>query len=149
MGNPLSALLIAPIRGYQKFISPALPPQCRYYPTCSSYAVEAIQVHGPLKGVLLGSWRVLRCNPFSRGGVDHVPAKGKWKASEWVPPSDWAGHDIEENVTLGGRGGGRGNNEPIPSNPVLGRKVEGVSPEVAPGGEDQSGAYTSPRHKES
>lgn len=84
----LSALLLAPIRFYQRYISPAIPPRCRYYPSCSNYAVEAIRVHGPGKGLLLGAWRLLRCNPWSLGGVDHVPAVGKWKPKPYVRPTD-------------------------------------------------------------
>jgi uncharacterized protein len=68
----LSALLIAPIRLYQRFISPALGPRCRYYPTCSDYAVEAIRELGPVRGPILASWRLLRCNPFSHGGFDEL-----------------------------------------------------------------------------
>ncbi|PHP53449.1 membrane protein insertion efficiency factor YidD [Actinomyces ruminis] len=64
---------------YQQWISPALPRRCRYYPTCSAYAVEAIGVHGALKGTLLAAWRLLRCNPLTRGGVDHVPDPGRWR----------------------------------------------------------------------
>lgn len=66
------------ISGYQKFISPALPPRCRYFPSCSTYALESLEIHGLLKGTLLSIWRILRCNPISRGGVDYVPDKGKW-----------------------------------------------------------------------
>lgn len=61
------------IRFYQKHISPSLPRTCKYYPTCSQYAVEAIKKHGPIKGLGLSVWRLLRCNPFSRGGYDPVP----------------------------------------------------------------------------
>ncbi len=61
------------IRLYQKFISPLFPPRCRYYPTCSHYAVEAYEKHGFIKGTILTIWRILRCNPWSRGGVDYVP----------------------------------------------------------------------------
>jgi len=68
----LSALLIAPIRAYQRWISPAMAPRCRYYPTCSAYAVEAIRELGPIRGLILASWRLLRCNPFSHGGVDEL-----------------------------------------------------------------------------
>lgn len=63
------------IRIYQKFISPLLGSNCRYTPTCSQYAIEAIQKHGVIKGILLGGWRILRCNPFSKGGFDKVPDK--------------------------------------------------------------------------
>jgi uncharacterized protein len=68
----LSALLVAPIRLYQRLISPAIAPRCRYYPTCSSYAVEAIRELGPIRGTILAAWRVLRCNPWSHGGIDEL-----------------------------------------------------------------------------
>jgi uncharacterized protein len=70
--RPLAALLIAPIRLYQRWISPAIAPRCRYYPTCSAYAVEAIRELGPIRGLILAAWRLLRCNPFSHGGVDEL-----------------------------------------------------------------------------
>lgn len=70
---------IAPICFYQHWISPVLPARCRYYPTCSAYAVQAIQVHGVAKGIVLAAWRLLRCNPLTRGGVDHVPLPGRWR----------------------------------------------------------------------
>jgi putative membrane protein insertion efficiency factor len=68
-------LLLGPIRAYQRWISPARPRRCRYEPTCSAYAVEAIERHGAARGFLLASWRLLRCNPFSHGGFDPVPEK--------------------------------------------------------------------------
>jgi putative membrane protein insertion efficiency factor len=61
------------IRLYQRFISPALPPACRFYPTCSRYGFEAIQKYGLLKGGTLAFWRLVRCNPFNPGGYDPVP----------------------------------------------------------------------------
>jgi putative membrane protein insertion efficiency factor len=61
------------VRFYQKFISPLFPPSCRYYPTCSNYMIEACQKHGALKGSLMGIARILRCQPFAKGGVDKVP----------------------------------------------------------------------------
>ncbi len=60
------------IRGYKRFISPALPPSCRFYPTCAAYGYEAIGRYGILRGGVMTIWRVLRCNPFNRGGVDPV-----------------------------------------------------------------------------
>lgn len=63
------------IRAYQKFISPIKKPCCRYYPTCSQYAYEAVKKHGAVKGSILAVWRILRCNPYSGGGVDYVPDK--------------------------------------------------------------------------
>ena len=72
MKRILTALLLAPIRAYQRWISPALAPRCRYYPTCSAYAVEAVRELGPVRGTILAGWRLLRCNPFSHGGVDEL-----------------------------------------------------------------------------
>ena len=69
----LGRLLILLVKFYQYFISPMLPPSCRYEPTCSAYMIEAIQVHGPLKGLYLGVRRVLRCHPLREGGYDPVP----------------------------------------------------------------------------
>ena len=66
---------IAPVRAYQRFISPALPRRCKYHPTCSAYAVQAIQSYGILRGAVLAAWRLLRCNPFSHGGFDPVPER--------------------------------------------------------------------------
>lgn len=71
----LRALFIAPIRAYQRYISPMFPPSCRYYPSCSQYAIEAIETHGVWIGMGLGIWRIVRCNPFSKGGYDPVPPK--------------------------------------------------------------------------
>ena len=72
MKRLLSALLIAPIRLYQRLISPLLGPRCRYYPSCSNYAVQAIEELGPIRGTILAGWRLLRCNPFSPGGFDQL-----------------------------------------------------------------------------
>jgi len=68
----ITAALIAPIRAYQRWISPAFAPRCRYYPTCSAYAVQALRELGPVRGSILAGWRLLRCNPFSTGGVDEL-----------------------------------------------------------------------------
>jgi uncharacterized protein len=65
-------LALAPIRLYQRLLSPLLGARCRYYPTCSAYAVDAIRGFGILRGVVLAAWRVLRCNPWSLGGVDRA-----------------------------------------------------------------------------
>ncbi|MCD8905817.1 membrane protein insertion efficiency factor YidD [Staphylococcus chromogenes] len=71
----MKRLFIAPIRFYQKFISPLTPPSCRFYPTCSNYTIEAIQVHGVLKGTWLGIKRISKCHPLHKGGFDPVPLK--------------------------------------------------------------------------
>jgi putative membrane protein insertion efficiency factor len=57
-----------------------LPPKCRFHPTCSQYAVEAIQQHGAAKGGILAIWRICRCNPFCKGGFDPVPSEGEWRS---------------------------------------------------------------------
>ena len=89
-------VLIAPIRFYQRFITPYTPATCRYYPTCSAYAVTALRTHGAVIGTGLTIWRLLRCNPWSSGGIDHVPAKGQlWHRHEAdLPPTDIAMTDI-------------------------------------------------------
>ena len=71
--SPGARMLAWPIIAYRRWISPALPPRCRFYPSCSEYAMTAIAVHGPVRGVGLGIWRLLRCHPFNPGGIDHVP----------------------------------------------------------------------------
>jgi putative membrane protein insertion efficiency factor len=68
-------ILIAPIKVYQYLISPLLGPRCRFYPTCSHYAVEAIEVHGAARGSYLALRRLLRCHPWHPGGIDPVPEK--------------------------------------------------------------------------
>ncbi|HAX39332.1 MAG TPA: membrane protein insertion efficiency factor YidD [Clostridiales bacterium] len=69
----MKRILLAMVRGYRKYISPLLPPSCRFTPTCSEYAMEAISKHGAFKGSLLALWRILRCNPLCKGGYDPVP----------------------------------------------------------------------------
>ena len=74
--------LIALIRGYQRWISPNLGKNCRFVPSCSAYAIQALEIHGVFKGGLLSLWRILRCNPFGRYGFDPVPEKGRWRSDE-------------------------------------------------------------------
>lgn len=69
----MQKILIALVRFYQTGISPFLPPSCRYYPTCSSYMIQAIQKHGAIKGLIMEIGRILRCHPFVKGGYDPVP----------------------------------------------------------------------------
>ena len=73
ISKAVGSLLIAPIRFYQRFISPLSPPVCRFTPTCSQYAVEAIQKHGPIRGLYLAIRRILRCHPWGGSGYDPVP----------------------------------------------------------------------------
>lgn len=78
-------VLAGMVRIYQRFISPLFAPRCKYYPSCSAYALRAFEVHGAVKGMILATWRLLRCNPFSDGGVDHVPLRGQWH-NPWTEP---------------------------------------------------------------
>ena len=73
--KPIALLIVGLIRGYQYFISPLVPPSCRFEPTCSHYAMTALKRHGAVVGLALALWRVLRCNPFCPGGVDDVPER--------------------------------------------------------------------------
>jgi putative membrane protein insertion efficiency factor len=66
----LRAVAVAPLRFYKRFISPLVPPACRFHPTCSEYGMQAIELHGVVRGVTMTIWRILRCNPFSEGGYD-------------------------------------------------------------------------------
>jgi len=68
----LREVLILPIRLYQKVVSPLLPRSCKYHPSCSQYAIDALRTFGPVRGTVLAVWRLLRCNPFSLGGYDPV-----------------------------------------------------------------------------
>lgn len=76
----MRAVAVAPIVAYQRVISPALPRRCKYEPTCSRYAVQAIRRHGAARGLVLAVWRLLRCNPWSDGGYDPVEAQRVFKA---------------------------------------------------------------------
>ena len=78
----MKKLFMALIRFYQKRISPLFPPRCRYYPTCSQYAVDAIEIHGVIKGGILAFLRLMRCNPLFPGWYDPVKPKKKKSASE-------------------------------------------------------------------
>ena len=70
--NTLRRAVTLPVRFYQRGISPALPARCKYHPSCSEYAVQAVRRYGVMRGVMLAGWRLLRCNPWSHGGVDFV-----------------------------------------------------------------------------
>jgi putative membrane protein insertion efficiency factor len=77
----MKLILITPIKIYQKWISPMFPPRCKYYPSCSSYAVTAIENYG-VKGFAMAVWRLVRCNPWSHGGVDYVRVNEKKKENK-------------------------------------------------------------------
>jgi putative membrane protein insertion efficiency factor len=81
----LSAVLLAPIRFYRRFVTSALPARCKYHPTCSAYAVQAVRELGPVKGTILAGWRLARCNPWSNGGYDPLENRSLFK-----PPADEA-----------------------------------------------------------
>lgn len=91
-------LLIGLVRGYQLLISPMLGPTCRYYPSCSAYAVQALQVHGAFKGTWLAGRRLLRCHPWSPGGVDHVPER-RSRHSDQHTDDDHGQHGHDERNT--------------------------------------------------
>ena len=85
----MKSFFIRLIRFYQRHISAHMPAQCRYYPTCSAYAIDAIEYYGIVRGGLMALWRILRCNPLSRGGYDPVPLpRGFREASANVNGSD-------------------------------------------------------------
>jgi len=68
----MKKIFVSLIKVYQKILSPLFPPSCRFYPTCSEYSAQAITKHGVLKGLIKSIWRILRCNPFSKGGYDPI-----------------------------------------------------------------------------
>jgi uncharacterized protein len=79
-GLPARAVLLGLLHLYRRLVSPLLGSRCRFYPSCSAYAEEAIRVHGAAKGLVLAVWRLLRCSPFTPGGMDAVPLRGEWRA---------------------------------------------------------------------
>ncbi|MBW8173020.1 membrane protein insertion efficiency factor YidD [Ornithinimicrobium sp. Arc0846-15] len=87
MSRVLSLPLIWLIRVYQWTISPLLGPTCKFYPSCSAYGVDALRIHGPIRGTWLTVRRLGRCHPWSHGGVDHVPAKKERMTTKGEPSS--------------------------------------------------------------
>jgi putative membrane protein insertion efficiency factor len=81
----LRRVAILPIRAYQLLLSPMVGQRCRYYPSCSEYAAQAIQGYGILRGLVLAGWRLLRCNPWSRGGFDPVEEQRLFKPRAAAP----------------------------------------------------------------
>lgn len=78
LGAPVRWSLVALVKLYQKTLSPLVPFRCRFYPSCSHYFIEAVQVHGAIRGSWLGLWRIARCQPFCCGGFDPVPEDQPW-----------------------------------------------------------------------
>lgn len=98
IGAPLRWLLTGLLTGYRNYVSPMLGPRCRYYPSCSAYGLQAVTRHGAAKGSVLAAWRVLRCNPFSGGGVDPVPDRGRWLPD--IYPDGRARGSAAETMTM-------------------------------------------------
>lgn len=124
--SPLAAALRLLVRGYRTAVSPLLPPRCRFAPTCSQYALEALEVHGALRGTWLAVRRVARCHPFHPGGHDPVPPSRRSGGTaapadarpvgEDGPVSD----DGSSAVRAGRAPGPPGRSTAVPSTPVLG-----------------------------
>ena len=85
MRHALRSLAIAPIKLYQRLISPAFGSRCKYYPSCSEYAAQAIERFGRLRGLALAGWRLLRCNPWSHGGFDPIEDQRLFKPRATAP----------------------------------------------------------------
>lgn len=79
MRNPIATFLILGVRAYQVVLSPLFRGCCRFEPSCSNYAIEAVKTHGAVKGFILACWRLLRCHPYGSYGYDPVPPVGRWK----------------------------------------------------------------------
>ena len=87
MSARLRWLFVLPIRVYQRVVSPFIGQHCKYYPSCSEYAVQAVQRFGILRGIVLAGWRLLRCNPWSHGGFDPVDQQRLFKTRTPAPSS--------------------------------------------------------------
>ena len=93
-------IIIALIKFYKKFISPNTPRRCKYHPSCSTYALTAVQRFGAVRGSVLAAWRLLRCNPWSMGGIDYVPEKFTLKVKKYDYSQDVpcvCGHNDQDN----------------------------------------------------
>jgi uncharacterized protein len=86
----LVEIFLFPLRAYRQWISPALPRRCKYHPTCSAYAEQAIRELGIMRGTIVAGWRLLRCNPLSRGGYDPLEERTLFRAHDQAPPHDRA-----------------------------------------------------------
>lgn len=99
-GAPARAALVAIIKTYRVVLSGWLGGQCRFAPTCSHYAEQAIRTHGAIKGSALASWRVLRCNPYGKGGLDPVPTPSHLRAYENITHTPEAVREAPEEVKV-------------------------------------------------
>ena len=100
IGWVVRGIFLVLIAGYQRLISPLLPASCRYHPSCSAYGFEAFSVHGSAKGLVLTAWRLLRCNPWSKGGVNPGPDKNRWLPNIHPDGSTRTGSDTNTQWTL-------------------------------------------------
>ena len=92
-------LAILLIKFYRKCISPLFPAKCKYYPTCSAYALTAFSRFGFVRGFLLAGWRILRCNPWSMGGIDPVPEKFTFKVKKYDYSDEHSDECCDDNKT--------------------------------------------------
>lgn len=88
MRSPLALVLVGVLRVYRAVVSPLYGPVCRYHPSCSAYALRAVETHGGIRGTWLASRRLARCHPWAEGGVDHVPPPGAYRWWGRVPLDD-------------------------------------------------------------
>ena len=100
MKRALSRLLLSLITAYQRWISPARPRRCKYEPTCSAYAAQAIRELGPARGAIVAGWRLLRCNPLSDGGIDDLHQRSLFRAG---PDERQAGEPLPGRAAEAGR----------------------------------------------
>lgn len=82
IASAVSELLLLPVHVYRRLISPALPQRCKYYPTCSTYAVQALRELGVARGTVVAAWRLARCNPWSHGGVDELADRSLFRGHQ-------------------------------------------------------------------
>lgn len=99
LGWPFVMLLVGAIKLYKLAISPLLGPKCKFYPTCSTYAIDALLQHGLFKGTVLATYRIGRCHPWQLGGLDPVPAKGAWRPDINPDGSPRSGVELDRQLT--------------------------------------------------
>ena len=113
----MKSLALWTLRAYKRWVSPALPPSCRYVPTCSEYAIEAVDRYGVVRGGLMAIWRILRCHPFVKGGYD--PVKNVWSGHSCSPPALTTGSCLTNGFA-------KGTEPAVPLKPV---KMRALAPE--------------------